>query len=110
FKPGSAPTPCHMPYANSPETPAHVAPYSATLVKVSLPIWQCLEMGSLSVPPMYVVIMNGRAFGLSDAPFLSSTGTEISFLVASPFMQGVTSLKLKRLFLDNEYESSYTLI
>jgi hypothetical protein len=110
FRAGSPPTPCHVPFANSPETPAHVTPYSDTLVEVSLPIWQCLEMGSLSVPPMYVVTMNGRAFGLSDAPFLFSTGTEISFLVARPFMQGVTSLKLKRLFLDNEYESSYTLI
>jgi hypothetical protein len=110
FKAGFPATPCHVPFANSPETPAQFAPYSDALVKVSLPIWQCLEMGSLSVPPMYVVIMNGRAFGLSDAPFLSLTGTEISFLVPKAFIQGVTSLKLKRLFLDNEYESSYTLI
>lgn len=110
FKPGAASTPCRVPVANSPQIPAQVVPYSDTLVKVSLPIWQCLEMGSLSVPPMYVVVMNGRAFGLSDAPFIESTGTEISFLTPKAFIQGVTSLKLKRLFLDNQYESSYTLV
>lgn len=110
FKPGSALTPCRVPYANSPETSAHVAPYSDTLVKVSVPIWQCMEMGSLSVPSMYVVIMNGREFGLSDAPFASFTATEISFLVPKAFVQGVTFLKLKRLFLDDQYESTYSLI
>lgn len=107
--PGAPPMRCIVPYANSEAHPATIAPFSDTLLEISLPIWQCLEIGTLRAPPPYVVVMGGKAFGFSDAPFRSITDNRITFLVPSTFVQGLTSLELKRLFVDNQYSFTYNL-
>jgi hypothetical protein len=106
---GSPPVSCTVPYAYSPARRATIRPYSDSLLEVSLPIWQCLEVGSVGVPQMYVAILGGRAFGLSDAPFTSNSPDEYTFRVPNSFLQGLTTVKLKRLFLDDQYEFTYRL-
>jgi hypothetical protein len=109
LSPGAALTRCTVPYAHAPSAHATMRPFSDTMLEITLPITTCLDVGSHAANGPYVVIMGGRTFGLSDAPFRTSTPEHISFLVSSAFVQGITSLKLKRLFVDEQYESYYDL-
>src|ERR1700730_8093876 len=59
---------------------------------------------------MYVAILNGKAFGLSDAPFYSFDDRQLTLLVPKTFIQGQQRLKLRRLFLDDQYEERYRLV
>ncbi len=58
-------------------------------------------------PP--IVIVAGKAFGMSDAPLESFDGHTIKVLVPSTVLQGQSSLEVKRLFLSRRYEISYPL-
>jgi hypothetical protein len=89
---------------------AVVTPFSDNLVKVTVPLWQCIEIGPIGKPAARVVVLNGRVFGLSDAPFLSFSPTELSFLAPKTLLQGQTTLTLKRLFFDERYQTSYRLV
>jgi hypothetical protein len=107
--PGLAPQSCIVPYAHSAPRAATVRPYSDTQVEVTVPIWQCMDVGSISAPTIYVVVMGGKAFGLSDAPFKSSSADHLTFVVPNSFVQGLTTLTLKRLFFDDQYAVEYAL-
>lgn len=92
--------------------PAHLfattKPYSDLLVEVTVPIWQCMEVQpNGNYPP--IVILGGKAIGLSDAPFKTTSPTKLTFLAPPSMVQGQTKLKLKRLFLDSSYETVYDL-
>ena len=109
LSPEAASTRCTVPYAHAPPAHAAMRPFSDTMLEITLPVTKCLDVGSHAANGPYVVVMGGRTFGLSDAPFRTSTAEHISFLVPSASVQGITSLKLKRLFVDEQYESDYDL-
>jgi hypothetical protein len=104
------PEPCLLPYADAPELNAAVASYNDTMALITVPLVRCSEIGPSILPKMYVVILNGKAFGLSDAPFYSFDDRQLTVLVPKTFIQGQQRLKLRRLFLDDQYESRYRLI
>ena len=90
--------------------PAVVTPYSDSLVQITLPLRQCIEVGPSTAQDDWVVILAGRAFGLSDAPFLSFGPTQLSFLAPKSLLAGQSAITLKRMFLNDQYETSYTLM
>jgi hypothetical protein len=104
---------CKLPNETPPqELHATTKPYSDSLVEVVVPIWQCMEVhpdGGDKGNFAPIVVVGGRAFGLSDAPFNRTSPTALSFLAPRALIQGQTKLKLKRLFLDSSYESTYAL-
>jgi hypothetical protein len=101
---------CKLPNGASPKLPATTKPYSDTLVEVTVPIWQCMEVRpDFGGPYAPIVIVGGKAFGLSDAPFRTISPTQLTFLAPPSLVQGQAKLKLKRLFLDYSYETFYDL-
>jgi hypothetical protein len=100
---------CELPNGPSQKATATTKTYSDTLVEVTVPIWQCLEVHPDGGPYPLVAIVGGKAFGLSDAPFKSLTLKELTFLAPASVVQGQRRLMLKRLFLDSSYEAAYSL-
>jgi hypothetical protein len=104
---------CTLPFERGPAQwpEARVGPYSDSLVEVSLSLSQCVEAGP-SNPPLndWVVVLAGHAFGLSDSPFLSFRSTGLSFLAPKSLLQGQSKLTLKRMFLNEQYATTYTLV
>jgi hypothetical protein len=45
----------------------------------------------------WVVIISGKVFGLSDAPFMSDTGSEIKLLVPISLLQSAARIEMRRL-------------
>ena len=88
---------------------AIVTPYSDSLAEIKVPLWQCLEVGPPGRPSRPLVVLDGKAFGLSDAPFKSISDQELTFLAPNALLQGQTTLNLKRLFLGKAYETTYRL-
>jgi hypothetical protein len=88
---------------------AVIAAYSDSLVKVTLPLWQCVEVGPPTAQDDWVVILAGHAFGLSDAPFLSFEPTRLSFLAPRSLVVGQQKLTLKRMFLSDSYQTDYSV-
>jgi hypothetical protein len=71
-----------------------------------------LPSGDVDGPFPFVVILNGKAFGLSDAPFKSidKKTNKITFVVQNALLQGQNSLILRRLFFnDGHHDLTYTL-
>lgn len=88
---------------------AEIAPYSDSFVKITLPLWQCIEVGPPTAQDDWVVILAGHAFGLSDSPFLSFETTHLSFLAPRSLVVGQQKLTLKRMFLSDSYQTDYSL-
>ena len=88
---------------------AIVTPYSDSLAEIRVPLWQCIEVGPPGRSSAPLVVLGGKAFGLSDAPFISISDQELTFLAPNALLQGQTTLKLKRLFLGKAYETTYQL-
>lgn len=92
------------------DEPATVSPFSDGLVKITLPIVICPEFGPrVGGPFPLVAVMAGKAYGLTDAPFIQQNSKEIAFLAPRSSLQGQTSLVLKRLFAGPEYAVRYEL-
>lgn len=102
---------CWLPGADAPSGPqfdATAVPFNDTLMQITVPLWKCMEVASaLQYPP--VVIVGGRAYGLSDAPFLDISRSQLTFLMPAAQVQGQEFILLKRLFLDNTYNVRYRL-
>lgn len=89
---------------------AVVAPFSDSQVKITLPVVVCPEFGPRSggpYPP--VAVMAGRAYGLTDSPFIERNNSQITFLAPRAALQGQTTLVLKRLLAGSDYDVTYQL-
>ncbi len=86
---------------------ATVTPFSDTISRVSVAFQPCVGFDQ-TYPP--IVVVAGRAFGLSDNPFQTPSDSNVlTFLAPTALLQGQPSLVLRRLFLGPEYQATYAL-
>ncbi|MGD0886192.1 MAG: hypothetical protein ABSA46_15210 [Thermodesulfovibrionales bacterium] len=89
------------------EKPAVLTPFSDTLVQVRVPLQELHQFSKQKDVYPLAVIIGGKAFGLSDAPFKSVTYTpsdaNIIFLAPKDLVHNQRSLTVKRLFLGKKY-------
>jgi hypothetical protein len=110
-RPDSSHSHCRLPSAHPPakQVNAIVAAYSDSQARVMVPLWQCREAQPEVAPNPLVAIVAGRVFGLSDAPFETSSDTQLTFLTPKTLLQGQSTLVLRRLFLGHNYEARYSI-
>lgn len=89
---------------------AMVTPFSDSQVRITLGTVICPEFGPQSGGPYpWVATMAGRAYGLTDAPFIENNGSQISFLAPRAALQGVTFVTLKRMLASPDFQMQYEL-
>jgi hypothetical protein len=89
---------------------ATVAPYGDSQVEITLPVIECLDVGPDSPEDHpWVAVLAGRAFGLSDAPFIEQSARQFKFLAPKTLLQGHAAVVLKRLFAGRLYDVQYNL-
>jgi hypothetical protein len=100
------------------QTPV-ISPYSDTqsLVKISFKspdqaISADIGAGSSPNPnnDPWVVVIGGKVFGLSDAPFFSQTANEIQVIVPTALIQSSPRVELRRLLWSDAYYRAAQLI
>lgn len=101
---------CHLPFAGAPEQQAFVHSFNDTTAQVTIPLGQCSEVAPQELPRMYVALLAGRSYGLSDSPFYSAAARKLTFLISKASLVGHDRLQLRRLFLDNQYVADYRLV
>jgi hypothetical protein len=83
-------------------------PFSDSLVQVTVPL-KGLSVQRLGGPYPIVVLLGGKAFGLSDSPFTSVTGDAVTFVAPKDLVKNQRQLIIKRLFLGKQYSNTYNL-
>lgn len=107
--PTTPPTPTHDTQETVNESPPAVilTPFSNTLVRVDVRLRKTKEdkeppKGGGPYP--LVVIIGGKAFGLSDAPFKIETDAKVVFLAPKDLLRNQRTLIVKRLFLGKNFK------
>jgi hypothetical protein len=72
--------------------------FSDSLVEVTVPL-EGLNDDKVGGPYPIVVLLGGKVFGLTDAPFKSITDSEVTFLAPKDLVRTSRRLIVKRLFL-----------
>ena len=80
-------------------------PFSDALIQVTVP-FQKMPKDPPGGPYPLMVILGGKAFGLSDAPFKAEPDANIIFLAPKDLVHNQRTLTVKKLFLWKDYEYS----
>jgi hypothetical protein len=101
---------CDTYASRTPPSPVVTSTFNDTLTELTIDYPYCagadLKLAA-AYPP--VVVLGGKAYGMSDAPFESFDGRTIRLSVPTTGLQGQSSLTVKRLFLGPNYEVPYAI-